>query len=106
MTNLTYKNGRTEFGVRHFVPMEEGTELTGIRKTLFLDRYSLKDENGKPLEIYPEQMWKRISHAISRVEKTTDLKKTWDKKYYDAMTDFKFCPAGRFLTAAGTGNDT
>ena len=30
-------------------------ELTGIRKTVFLDRYALKDETGKPVEETPEQ---------------------------------------------------
>lgn len=88
---------------RYFFPMESGTKLEGIREKLFLDRYSMKDETGEPLEKYPEQTWRRVSKALSSVEKTPELKKEWEKKFYDAMTDFKFNPAGRFLVSAGTG---
>ena len=96
----------SNFNERHFVEMESGTKLTGIREKLFLDRYSLKDEKGNPQELYPEQMWTRVSWAVAQVEKTTKLKKVWEEKFYDSMLDFKFCPAGRFLTSAGTGTDT
>ncbi len=88
---------------RYFFPMTNGTELTGIRQKLFLDRYSMKDENGEPMEKFPEQSWKRVSKALSQVEKTPELQREWEKKFYDAMLDSKFCPAGRFLVSAGTG---
>ena len=32
------------------------TQLEGIRQKVFMDRYSLKDPNGQPLEFYPEQL--------------------------------------------------
>ncbi len=91
---------------RYYFELDNGTELSGIRQKLFLDRYSLKDEVGSPLEKYPEQMWKRVAKALAQVEKTPKLKKEWEAKFFDAMTDFRFCPAGRFLTTAGTGTDT
>lgn len=90
---------------RYFFPLENGTVLEGIHSKLFLDRYSMKDEEGNPMEKYPEQTWKRVAKAIAQVEKTPELKKEWEKKFYDAMVDFKFCPAGRFLVSAGTGTD-
>lgn len=83
-----------------------GTQLDGIRQKLFLDRYSLKNEKGESVEKYPEQMWRRVAKALSQVEKTSKLRNEWEEKFYDAMLDFKFCPAGRFLTSAGTGTDT
>src|SRR3989338_9828546 len=49
--------------------MENGTELSGVSQKVFLDRYSLKDRMGNPLEKYPEQMFLRVARAISRVEK-------------------------------------
>ncbi len=91
--------------IRHLVTVHEGTSLTGIRKQLFLDRYSLKNEKGKPMEKYPEQMWHRVSFALAQAEKTSKEKKVWEKNFYEAMVDFKFCPAGRFLTAAGSGSN-
>lgn len=87
----------------HFIEATKGTELEGIRKDVFLDRYSLKDEEGKAMEQYPEQMWRRVAWGIAQVEETTALKKRWEEKFFEAMKDFKFVPAGRILSGAGTG---
>ncbi len=78
-------------------------ELTGIRQTVFLDRYALKDEAGAPLEKTPEEMWRRVSHAIASVEKTAKNREVWEEKFYSAMQNFVFVPGGRILSGAGTG---
>lgn len=77
-------------------------ELTGIRQTVFLDRYALKDESGKAIEKTPEEMWRRVAHAIARVEKGKK-RELWEEKFYRAMEDFVFIPGGRILSGAGTG---
>ena len=79
-------------------------KLDGIRQKVFLDRYSLKDPAGNPMEKTPDEMWKRVAKGIAGVEKAKDRKK-WEKKFYDVMTDFKFLPGGRILAGAGTGFD-
>lgn len=79
-------------------------KLDGVRQKVFLDRYSLKDAKGNPMEKTPEEMWKRVAKGIAGVEKPKDRKK-WEKKFYDAMSDFKFLPGGRILAGAGTGFD-
>lgn len=84
-----------------FKAPENPTILDGIRKDVFLDRYSLKDEDGTPLEEYPEQMWKRVAWGISSQEKV-GLQKEWEEKFYAALSGFKFVPAGRILSGAGT----
>lgn len=86
----------------HFVPMEAGTKLDGIRGDVFLDRYSLKDVDGKALEMFPEQMWARVAWGIAQVEKP-EVRELWENKFYKALQDFKFVPAGRILSGAGTG---
>ncbi len=91
---------------RHFVAMDQGTELEGIRRQLFLDRYALKNKKGEPMEKFPEQMWRRVAWAVAQEEKTTELREEWEEKFYAAMKNFRFCPAGRFLTSAGTGTET
>lgn len=77
-------------------------ELTGIRKTVFLDRYALKNDQGTPIESTPEEMWRRVSHAISQVESTA-TRKDWEEKFFGAMQDFTLVPGGRILSGAGTG---
>ncbi|PIX68985.1 ribonucleoside-diphosphate reductase, adenosylcobalamin-dependent, partial [Candidatus Roizmanbacteria bacterium CG_4_10_14_3_um_filter_39_13] len=80
-------------------------KLTGISEKVFLDRYSLKDKNGKPTERKPDDMWKRIAKAVAAQEKTPEGKKKWEKEFNDAMKDFKYVPGGRILAGAGTGYD-
>lgn len=77
-------------------------ELTGIRNTVFLDRYALKDKTGKPVEHAPEEMWRRVAHAIALAEHKKD-RAAWEEKFYSAMQDFAFVPGGRILSGAGTG---
>ncbi|MEK7521550.1 MAG: adenosylcobalamin-dependent ribonucleoside-diphosphate reductase [Patescibacteria group bacterium] len=83
-------------------PVESGTELSGVSQKVFMDRYSLKDEKGNPMEAYPEQMWRRVARAMSRAEKQ-ELQKRWEERFYGAMEGFKFIPGGRILSGAGSG---
>lgn len=77
-------------------------ELTGIRKTVFMDRYALKDESGKPIEQTPEEMWRRVAHAIAQIE-PKEQRKEWEEKFFGAMQNFTLVPGGRILSGAGTG---
>ncbi|OGM32527.1 ribonucleoside-diphosphate reductase, adenosylcobalamin-dependent [Candidatus Woesebacteria bacterium RIFCSPHIGHO2_01_FULL_44_21] len=83
--------------------MSVKTELTELSKTVFIDRYSLKDAEGGAMEKYPEQMWARVAKGIAQFEKNKTLQDKWEKKFYRVMKDFKFVPAGRILSGAGTG---
>src|SRR5258708_3443909 len=79
-------------------------KLDGMREKVFVDRYSLKDRDGKPLEKTPDEMWRRVARGIARVEKPSKRAK-WEKEFYNVMKDFKFLPGGRILAGAGTGFD-
>lgn len=46
-------------------------KLSGISEKAFLDRYSLKDITGNPLEKTPEEMWSRVAKAVAKQEKKT-----------------------------------
>ncbi len=76
-------------------------KLSGISQKVFLDRYSLKNKNGKSMDKTPEQMWKRVAKAVSLIEEKDNQKK-WQKEFYWAMKDFKYVPGGRILAGAGT----
>lgn len=77
-------------------------KLDGIRQKVFLDRYSLKDEEGKPTEPTPVEMWQRVARGIAENEKKS-VRSKWETEFYRVMEDFKFVPAGRILSGAGTG---
>jgi ribonucleoside-diphosphate reductase alpha chain len=80
------------------------TQLEGIRQKVFMDRYSLKDASGTPLEHYPEQLWARVARGIAEVEKTPEARAAWEKKFYETLADFQFVPGGRILAGAGSGH--
>src|SRR6266436_2858145 len=80
------------------------TQLEGIRQKVFMDRYSLKDPNGQPLEFYPEQLWARVAKGIAAVESTEELRAHWEKHFYEALSGFQFVPGGRILAGAGSGH--
>src|SRR5215469_9520737 len=71
------------------------TQLEGIRQKVFMDRYSLKDANGNPLEFYPEQLWARVARGIASAEQTEEKRAEWEKLFYEALADFQFVPGGR-----------
>lgn len=79
-------------------------KLSGLAQEVFLDRYSLKDKKGQPIEKNPDEMWRRVARGMAQVEKTGRLQKEWEKKFYAAMEDFKFVPGGRILAGAGSKN--
>jgi ribonucleoside-diphosphate reductase alpha chain len=79
-------------------------QLQGLSQKVFLDRYSLKDKEGNPVEKTPEEMWKRVARGIAEVE-PQDKRAEWRKKFYNVMRDFKFLPGGRIFAGAGTGYD-
>jgi ribonucleoside-diphosphate reductase alpha chain len=79
-------------------------KLEGVREKVFLDRYSLKDKDGNPIEKTPDEMWARVAKGIAQQEKPK-LRKVWEKKFYESMDGFKFLPGGRILAGAGTGYD-
>ncbi len=56
----------------------------------------------KPLETDPGQMMDRVAKGIASVEPTPELQQEWTEHFRWLLDDFKFVPAGRILTAAGT----
>lgn len=51
-----------------------------------------------------EDTWRRVAHALAAPEQA-ETRDAWAEKFYHALTDFKFLPAGRILAGAGTGRD-
>ena len=63
-------------------------------------KYRLKNADGTPEDKTVEDTWHRIARSLAVVEK--DQAK-WEEKFYGALEDFKFLPAGRITAGAGTG---
>ena len=62
-------------------------------------KYRFKKADGTPIDNTVEDSWHRIAGALASVEPSPD---TWEPKFFDALKDFKFLPAGRIAAGAGT----
>ncbi len=62
-------------------------------------KYRFKEADGTPIDDTVEQTWERIAGALAAVENDP---KAWEGKFYDALDDFKYLPAGRITAGAGT----
>ncbi|MEM8958004.1 MAG: ribonucleotide reductase N-terminal alpha domain-containing protein, partial [Pseudomonadota bacterium] len=62
-------------------------------------KYRLKEADGTPVDQTVEDSWHRIAGALAAVE--ADPAK-WEPRFYAALEDFKFLPAGRITAGAGT----
>jgi ribonucleoside-diphosphate reductase alpha chain len=72
-----------------------------LRARVFYEKYALRDETGKIVEVTPEEMWRRVAREIASSEKSQKLKKEWEDNFYWLLSDFRFIPGGRILFGAG-----
>jgi ribonucleoside-diphosphate reductase alpha chain len=59
----------------------------------------------KPLEVYYEQIAKRVAKGLAEVEETEEKRQEWFEKFYAELVSLNFVPAGRVLYGAGTGTE-
>ena len=62
-------------------------------------KYRFKEADGTPIDETVEDTWRRIAGSLAAVEADPTA---WEGKFYDALADFKYLPAGRITAGAGT----
>jgi ribonucleoside-diphosphate reductase alpha chain len=62
-------------------------------------KYRLKEADGTAIDRTVEDTWRRIARALAEVEAEP---KAWEDRFYAALEDFKYLPAGRITAGAGT----
>src|SRR5262245_31460249 len=62
-------------------------------------KYRLKGPDGGAVDKTIEDSWRRVANALATVEKDPAL---WADRFYVALKDFRFLPAGRIMAGAGT----
>ena len=73
-----------------------------IAEAIWDMKYRLKQADGTPIDQSIEDTWRRIARALAEVE--TDPA-SWEDRFYAALEDFKYLPAGRITAGAGTGRN-
>ncbi|MEO9823060.1 MAG: adenosylcobalamin-dependent ribonucleoside-diphosphate reductase [Paracoccaceae bacterium] len=62
-------------------------------------KYRFKKADGTPIDGSVEDTWRRIARALAEVEEDTAH---WEDVFFEALSDFKYLPAGRITAGAGT----
>ncbi len=62
-------------------------------------KYRFKEADGTPIDVTVEESWTRIAGALAAPEQDPSA---WEGKFYEALEDFKYLPAGRITAGAGT----
>lgn len=79
------------------------TFLASISEEIWRSKYRLDGEGGARDETLADTFC-RVARAGASVEKGGKrVRARWEQRFYDAMSDFGFLPAGRILAGAGTG---
>lgn len=67
-------------------------------------KYRQKDIEGTPVDKSIEDTWRRVATSLASVEEDS-VRTQHEEAFYDALSGFKFLPAGRIIAGAGTGRD-
>ncbi|MFY0596637.1 MAG: adenosylcobalamin-dependent ribonucleoside-diphosphate reductase [Cognatishimia sp.] len=70
-----------------------------IAESIWDMKYRFKEADGTPIDQTVEDSWRRIARDLAKVEKKPE---EWEDKFYAALEDFKYLPAGRITAGAGT----
>ena len=75
------------------------TQMAAISQQIWDMKYRLKAMDGAPVDKTVEHTWRRVARALAQAETDPEV---WEARFYDAMADFRFLPAGRILSGSGT----
>jgi ribonucleoside-diphosphate reductase alpha chain len=62
-------------------------------------KYRLRSASGEVVDKTIEDTWRRVAAALAAPERDAAQ---WTERFYAALTDFKFLPAGRVVAGAGS----
>jgi len=70
-----------------------------IAEAIWDMKYRLKAADGTAIDRCVEDTWRRIARALAEAEAEPQV---WEDRFYAALEDFKYLPAGRITAGAGT----
>ncbi len=76
--------------------------MSGISRHIWDMKYRLKAADGTPIDHDVADSWARVALAVAQAE-MPDKRREWAFAFAEALTGYRFLPAGRILAGAGTG---
>ncbi|MEE9544919.1 MAG: ribonucleotide reductase N-terminal alpha domain-containing protein, partial [Rhodospirillales bacterium] len=74
--------------------------VASISQQIWDMKYRLKRSDGRPVDKSIADTWRRLARFLAAPENDPDF---WEARFYEALEDFRFLPAGRILSGAGSG---
>ncbi len=74
-------------------------EVAAISQQIWDMKYRLKAADGSPVDKSIPDSWRRVARALAASE--TDPA-AWEERFFESLDGFRFLPAGRILSGAGT----
>lgn len=78
--------------------------IAPISRQIWDMKYRLKTAEGRAVDKTLEDSWSRVAGALAQAE-PKQSRKTHKADFEEALSDFKFLPAGRILAGAGAKRD-
>src|SRR5262244_1500380 len=76
--------------------------VAAISQQIWDMKYRLKSADGAPVDKTIEDTWRRVATALAEPERDRAV---WTERFYEALRDFQFLPAGRVVAGAGTARN-
>ncbi|MFO0991141.1 MAG: adenosylcobalamin-dependent ribonucleoside-diphosphate reductase [Hyphomicrobiales bacterium] len=73
-----------------------------IAREIWDMKYRLKTPDGEPVDQTIEDSWRRVATAVAQAE-APEARAYWAENFYDLLAGYRFLPAGRILSGAGSG---
>src|SRR5512147_566714 len=73
-------------------------QVAPVSQQIWDMKYRLKTLDGRPVDRTVADTWRRVARTLAQPEREPAL---WEERFFAAMEDFKFLPAGRILSGAG-----
>lgn len=80
-------------------PTTSSAPIAAISQQIWDMKYRLKSPDGRAVDKTIDDTWDRVAGALAAQE--TDAE-AWKPRFKNALADFKFLPAGRIISGAGT----
>ncbi|HVC53487.1 MAG TPA: adenosylcobalamin-dependent ribonucleoside-diphosphate reductase [Stellaceae bacterium] len=74
--------------------------VASISQQIWDMKYRLRAPNGEPVDKTIEGTWRRVARALAAPEPEAQ-RAQWEERFYAALEDFRFLPAGRVVAGAG-----
>ncbi len=74
--------------------------IAAISQQIWDMKYRFKSPEGEAVDKTVEDTWRRIADTLASQESEPAQ---WAERFYSALKDFQFLPAGRIIAGAGTG---